>query len=834
MKGISLLLVWLLPLYALPQSTFSQIYPKGQEGDYLKAIVAASPKEYAIITQSNFFRIDERGAILSQQDLHRGQTTFLESIAVDSKGNFYVVGQVFMPSAGADIVLFKLNSQGQLLFTKTITRGSPWLLKLVPAPNNQFYVAYTIAAGNDYVLNVVLLDEQGDTVWSKTVSDKNNSFFAAGKGLNGMLNIIYGSRGNSKTLWLQCDAAGNVLEEELFLPINPGSGLVSWGFCPTPDGGLAVVGEVTISPKLSNGILYKVAPNRQISWHKVIDIHQSDRFKYIEAMADGYIIAGESGVGADRSDIRTSDLVLVKTDLQGNVQWKRALGTAQADQCMGILVPDDQHFLVGARINHPNFTAAVGALFKTNRAGMLLTPPPFQLSMPAGLHRIQLNDTAPVQTLTSIVPATNGTYFGGANLQHADNDLVYPYLLKLEKDGQEIFHLISTTGPGVLKTVTKAKDGFFFALAEQKDMFGNFYTLVKVAPGGNTFWVANFGASTVQDMIGTSDGGCLLVGGEDISLSDFDLKMIKIDSNGNGAWDKKIGIPAQWEIGRRIIETPEHEFIIAGTTMQAFGAATQGTVIKINSKGDVIWSKTYSTGKAHSRFTDIVLTPDGYLLTGTAGTDKDRKDVWLLRLNKQGDPQWEKTYDLHLQDEGLSLIYAANDTIWVAGNTGEPVMGHRERFGFLMKLNKEGNRAGIQYLGEEGVQTSITKIWAEGNDLMLAGNKQEEYGKGYMFITKVSNVPSGEPEVQTGSALIVYPNPANTKAFLSMKNNYTGPVNIVLYNTLGQQVMALQRAKTSVELKEEVSLTGLSSGTYYFFIQHGSDKSVKKLEILNR
>lgn len=67
-----------------------------------------------------------------------------------------------------------------------------------------------------------------------------------------------------------------------------------------------------------------------------------------------------------------------------------------------------------------------------------------------------------------------------------------------------------------------------------------------------------------------------------------------------------------------------------------------------------------------------------------------------------------------------------------------------------------------------------------------------------------------------------------------MKNNYNGPVNIVLYNTTGQQVMVMQRNQSGFEMKEEMSLTSLSSGMYYFFIQHNGEKGVKRLEIIHR
>jgi len=476
-------------------------------------------------------------------------------------------------------------------------------------------------------------------------------------------------------------------------------------------------------------------------------------------------------------------------------------------------------------------------LCKTDNQGNLIRTLPFQPAQPATFKKIAVSNDAPVQKLGKLALAADGAFIAGANLLDKTNDLIYPFIVKTDKTGQAVWNKKLTEYPGLIMRVTPTLDGHYVALVEQNDFFGKFYTLAKFTTNGDTLWTTNTGSTILRDIIAVSDGGYLLTGGEDDgSLANIDLVLIKTDAKGKELWRKKTGIAAQWETGRSIKETPEHDFVIAGNSQRAFDDVSDAYVVKVNKDGNVLWSRSMVMGAGISVLYDVALTPGGgYVVTGsTSPLLSDKKDVLVIRMDKQGSVLWEKTYDLYLQDAGLSLYYTGDDTVLVAGSAGEPVAGNLEKYGFLLKLNKDGIRQSVQYLGKEGVQTSVEKILIAGDKVILAGNTQDEYGEGHMYFTTAGAVAVAPPEEPETGSLVLYPNPTNSKVILSMKSNYTGPVNIVLYNTTGQQVMILQRTKTSFELKEEIPLTNLSSGMYYFFIQQGSDKSVKRLEIVHR
>lgn len=835
MKGKWLLLALALPLYALPQSTFMQLYPNTNDFGAFKDMVQVSANEYAFITETIFYRVDGNGKVLLKKDLKEGQSTFLESAMVDNTGNFYIAAQVLATVSTPEMIIYKLNSSGQVLFRKLLAIGSPHKIRIIPALNNHFFVAY-LTSGASQRLVIHLLDNQGIDQWRKELLRDITNSFAAHATSSGEAELVFITQGDGRTWMARADLAGDLTEKEIMLPQPANVKLVTSDFCRTPDGGIAFAGDVTLNSKPFNGLLYKTDKDGQLQWKQEIDVFRGDRFLSLAATADGLILLGTTGLEGSWGSTVAGDIILVKTDWQGHTQWKRALGTANTDYGMKLLVPDAHSLLIGGMASYPGYSSLNPMLCKADHEGNLRTSLPFQPTLPIVFKKIQVVHDGPVQKLVKAAAGPNGALILAGNFLHKADDQYYPYIIKSTPTGEAVWHKKITVIPGIIRALTPTIDGNYMGMVEQNGFIGKGYLLVKFTSDGDTLWTAKTGMTLLRDLIATADGGYLLGGSEDLSLSDLDAILIKTDANGKEIWRKKTGIRSQWETVRSIRETPENDLIIVGNSQLAFGGPSSAWAYKVNKNGDLLWSKVFDAGTGLNYLYDVVLTPNNeYLMAGTAGSGfGDSKDILLMRLNQKGDKVWEKTYDLHLQEEGYSVHVTAQDTILVAGTTGEPAMGKLEKYGFLLKLNKDGIKQSVQYLGKQGVQTNVEKILIAGGKVILAGNTQDEYGEGHMYFTTADAVAVAPPEEPEAGSLTLYPNPTRSKVFISMKSNYIGPVNIVLYNTTGQQVLVLQRTKTSFELKEEVPLTNLSSGMYYFFIQHGTDKSVKRLEIVNR
>lgn len=122
-----------------------------------------------------------------------------------------------------------------------------------------------------------------------------------------------------------------------------------------------------------------------------------------------------------------------------------------------------------------------------------------------------------------------------------------------------------------------------------------------------------------------------------------------------------------------VMETPDKNIAIAGYQ------GTSGTnntfdmrLIKTDINGDTLWTKNYG-GNQEDRAYDFILCPDeGFLLTGfTKSFGNGGKDLYLVKTDKNGNKQWEKTYGWESDEEGISITDATDGGYFIAGKTSK-------------------------------------------------------------------------------------------------------------------------------------------------------------------
>lgn len=181
-------------------------------------------------------------------------------------------------------------------------------------------------------------------------------------------------------------------------------------------------------------------------------------------------------------------------------------------------------------------------------------------------------------------------------------------------------------------------------------MSGN---LIKLNSNGNVEWNKNYSgfynngifstfSSLSSDVQPTFDGGFIIVGSTNLFGSGFnDIYLVKTDSIGNYLWSKTYGSSGN-EGAIKIKQTSDGGFIIVGST-NSFGVGQYDLyIIKTDSLGNLIWSKTYGgwqTDNAH----DIIIVNDGYVISGVT-MSWNYYNLFALKINDQGDKIWENSY----------------------------------------------------------------------------------------------------------------------------------------------------------------------------------------------
>jgi hypothetical protein len=199
----------------------------------------------------------------------------------------------------------------------------------------------------------------------------------------------------------------------------------------------------------------------------------------------------------------------------------------------------------------------------------------------------------------------------------------------------------------------------------------------------------------------TPDGGYIIAGftysfGAGLS----DVYLIKTDSLGNTSWTKTLG-DSSWEGSRSVQVTTDGGFIIAGYTSSVGAGLGDVYLVKTDSTGDTLWTKTYG-GISNDIGYSVQQTFDGgYIITGrTASFGAGFYDVYLIRTDSLGDTLWTKTYGRAAWDEGSSVQQTSDGGFIVTGLADEVWAGSWLGEVYLIKTDSLGDSLWTKTFGD--------------------------------------------------------------------------------------------------------------------------------------
>jgi hypothetical protein len=187
---------------------------------------------------------------------------------------------------------------------------------------------------------------------------------------------------------------------------------------------------------------------------------------------------------------------------------------------------------------------------------------------------------------------------------------------------------------------------------------------VLYAQAPDTLWTKTYGDWHEDGGVSidqTTDGGYIVTGSTFIIQKDaYDLWLLKTDSLGDTLWTKTYG-GDEWDYGVSIQQTLDNGYIIAGQT-ESYGVGyTNIWLLKTDSLGDTLWTKTYG-GTEHQYTWCVRQTMDhGFIISGgTNSYGAGGLDAYLIKTDSLGDTLWTKTYGGYYHDEACSVIQTAD------------------------------------------------------------------------------------------------------------------------------------------------------------------------------
>jgi len=612
----------------------------------------------------------------------------------------------------------------------------------------------------------------------------------------------------------------------------------------TTDGGFAVAGYTRTGSNF-NAWIIKLDANGSKSWDKLFNnTNISNSVNCVVQNTDGgYTMVGYTNSGSQQ------DVWVIKLDANGNKIWEKTFDGigGRSDNANSIVQTSDGGYVIAGYTTIINANADSWVI-KLDANGNKSWDKTFDGN--AGLFD---NTNCIVQTIDG------GYAFAGFTGSTAGKS---QRVTKLDKNGNAVWSksFFGITDSDAKSIVQTTDGGYAVAGYTYNDGSSMYYaSVIKLDANGNKIWDKTFYISnhnSANSIVQTNDNGYAITGRTYINGSN-DIWLIKLDATGNKTWDKTFDGNAGDDIGNSLVQTYDGGYAITGSTSYNNSSYTDVWVIKLNSYGNLFNNKIImQNANANSYLKNCLFSNSN---KSAISLENSSPAITNCTFGKNNGGQGGAIYA-----KGTSSPKITNSIFW--GNTATT--------GKQIYLNGTTAKPEFKYNLIEGGYTAIGlgngaalgEIW-EGN---ITTNPLITDTVDFKLNTASPAINAGTPDITAlnlpaydlwGNARVAndridigayeystsginnnlindwnlsqnYPNPFNPQTMINytIKDGYSGIVKLKIFNAKGEVVQTIMNNVAKAGHYSQVfNGSRLSSGIYYYGIEAGDFKQMKKM-----
>ena len=266
----------------------------------------------------------------------------------------------------------------------------------------------------------------------------------------------------------------------------------------------------------------------------------------------------------------------------------------------------------------------------------------------------------------------------------------------------------------------------------------------------------------------TSDGGYIITGRyasgrmhnrtspTDYAQVDYgtgaEVYLIKTDANGNMQWNKTFDGEEYNEVGYSVQQTSDKGFFIVGIT-SSYGvcpycaeklgqpAPEDIYLIKTDADGNVVWKKIFGGMNMDMAFSGQQTSDGGFIVGGVSASLSGNgvEDAYLLKIDKDGNKMWEKTFGKKDRTEKGSSVQQTSDGGYII--VGQTVWGgaqwETESDVYLIKTDANGNEVWEKEFGGDLTDIGYSVEQTSDGGYIISGftGSFEDLGATYLIKT---------------------------------------------------------------------------------------------------
>ena len=318
----------------------------------------------------------------------------------------------------------------------------------------------------------------------------------------------------------------------------------------------------------------------------------------------------------------------------------------------------------------------------------------------------------------SALPVNDGYLLVGSSRSIVANTTA-GWAIKIDDVGNMIWNRTFLEGFGSeLRCAVDLADGFllvgnqFFASGEVSGY------IIKIDFQGNPQWQTTVGVGGVNKLfsgIATPDGFAVYGLTEPEGGYQSAAWIVKLNTKGNVVWNKTYGQPNETALRTGVL-AQDGDYVVAGYTDLPTAANYNFYLLKIHPDGGIVWNKTYG-GEQSEKAYSMTKTSDGYVLVGEVELPTTSTDALVLKVDVNGNKLWDKIVGGKEADSPAYVTQAKDSGYLVSGFTFS--FGQGQRDFWLFKISDQGQLLFSCTQGDAGYQESYCVIEKTNSYVMV-------------------------------------------------------------------------------------------------------------------
>lgn len=223
----------------------------------------------------------------------------------------------------------------------------------------------------------------------------------------------------------------------------------------------------------------------------------------------------------------------------------------------------------------------------------------------------------------------------------------------------------------------------------------------------------------------------------------FDIYLVRLDSMGNWLSSATFG-GEETDYGYDLAKTADGGLVIVGST-KSFGAGGNDVyLVKLDANGDLMWSKTFGgvnddEGKSVRQTSDL-----GYIICGgTFSSGAGYEDVLLIKTDSSGNLTWQRTFGGAGGESGSAVRQTPDGGYVTVGSTGSFGDGYSSVY--LIRTDQNGGLVwSTTYGGLRADYGSSIEVTQAGGLVMVGSTAS--FGAGSSDAYMIKTDPDGNVE----------------------------------------------------------------------------------------